>query len=275
MSGEADPNPRKKFDEAVIYAVQIANGFLRKLETYDIRLSGLRYLELGPGSDFAPQLVLASHGVQVTLADQYLSVWDTDYHPQFYQAFLKQWPGRKQAIETALDKNGYNGILNLVPEPVEKMSSVIDASFDFVLSNAVLEHVFDISQAVTELARVTRVGGIHAHQIDFRDHRNFDRPLDYLLLNRNDYQRIRIETKCVHGTTQRMPEMIEQFSKHFWLWEVEPNIFANLDYVNEIITQLPHDSPYLSWPSQLLRAVSGCLWFVRKLNGSRKWWRRQ
>ena len=58
-------------------------------------LDGLRYMELGPGADFAPQLVLASHGVQVTLADKYLSNWDSNYHPEFYRAFLAQWSGRK------------------------------------------------------------------------------------------------------------------------------------------------------------------------------------
>jgi len=73
MSGEADPNPRKKFDEAVDYAVQIDKDYLCKLETHDIPLSGLRYLELGPGANFAPQLVLPSLGARVTLADKYLS----------------------------------------------------------------------------------------------------------------------------------------------------------------------------------------------------------
>ncbi len=276
MSGDADPNPRKKFDEAVSYAVQIANGVLRKLETHDISLSGLRYLELGPGADFAPQLILVSHGVRVTLADKYLSQWDPGYHPGFYRAFLEQWPGRKEAIEIALKQGGYDGLLKLVSEPVEEMASLAADSFDLVLSNAVLEHVLDIPGAVAELARVTRAGGIHAHQVDFRDHRNFDRPLDHLLLDKDAYHEYRVVSKGVHGTKQRMPEMIEQFSKHFWLWEVEPNTLADLNYVNEIISQLPRDNPYRGWSPQLLRVVSGHLWMVRKsYQGPRSWFRKR
>ena len=41
MSPEADPNPRKVFDEAVSYAVQIANNYLQLLQTHDIPLGKL------------------------------------------------------------------------------------------------------------------------------------------------------------------------------------------------------------------------------------------
>src|SRR5579859_3377149 len=191
MSNECNPNPRKVFDEAVRYAVQISNSCLQLLQANDIQLDGLRYLELGPGADFAPQLVLASHGVRVTLADKYLSRWDPDFHPEFYRAFLAQWPGRNEAVKAALAQGSYAGLLTLVPEPAEHMPSIGDGSIDFVLSNAVLEHVVDLSRVAPELARVTRVGGIHAHQVDFRDHRNMDRPLDHLLLHPVEYQRIR------------------------------------------------------------------------------------
>ena len=148
MSPEADPNPRKVFDEAVSYAVQIANNYLQLLQTHDIPLDGLRYMELGPGADFAPQLVLASHGVQVTLADKYLSNWDSNYHPEFYRAFLAQWSGRKEAIEAALSGNGYDGLLALAPEPAEQMPSLADGMFDYVQTNAVMEHVLDLPQVV-------------------------------------------------------------------------------------------------------------------------------
>ena len=153
------------------------------------------------------------------------------------------------------------------------MESLADDSFDMVLSNAVLEHVLDIPGAVAELSRVTCASGIHAHQVDFRDHRNFDRPLDHLLLDKDAYHEYRVVSKGVHGTAQRMPEMIEQFSKHFLLWEVEPNTLADLNYVNEIVGQLSHDSPYRDWPPQLLRVVSAHLWMVRK-PGEKRWFRK-
>src|SRR5579859_3313039 len=260
MSNECNPNPRKVFDEAVRYAVQISNSCLQLLQANDIQLDGLRYLELGPGADFAPQLVLASHGVRVTLADKYLSSWDPNFHPEFYRVFLAQWPGRNEAVKAAL---------NLVPEPAEHMPSIGDSSIDFVLSNAVLEHVDDLSRVAPELARLTRVGGIHAHQVDFRDHGNFDRPLDHLLRDPKEFQRHRIECQASCGTTVRMPEMLEEFSKYFWLWTTECSTLADPGYMAELMAKLPGNNPYKSWPVQILRILGARLWFVRKAQNSR------
>jgi hypothetical protein len=95
-------NPRKAFDDSVRYAVQAARIYLDLCKRCRPDLIGLRYLELGPGADFAPQLVLASHGVDVTLADKYLSQWDASYHPMFYEAFLEAWGGIRRASNSRL-----------------------------------------------------------------------------------------------------------------------------------------------------------------------------
>jgi SAM-dependent methyltransferase len=258
-------NPRKQFDEAVQYAIQITQVYLDQLTKRSIAVDTLEYLEIGPGTDFAPQLVLAGLGARVTLADQYLAGWDADYHPSFYNSFLGKWSGPgTDAVKAVLDKGGYEGVVRLVAEPAERMTSLTPDSFDFVQSNAVLEHVVDLQATIAELARVTRTGGIHAHQIDFRFHRNFDRPLDHLLMDSESYTKFRLEDRGNHGTTIRMPEMIELFTPYFWLWETEINTVSTLEYAQEIWKKLPPDSRYRSWRPQVLSAVSGRLWLMRK-----------
>ena len=86
-------NPRKEFDAAVQYAVQLANFYLGQLDRQGVAIEDLKYLEIGPGPDFAPQLVLASGGAHVTVADAFLADWDPEYHPRFYRAFLERWSG--------------------------------------------------------------------------------------------------------------------------------------------------------------------------------------
>jgi SAM-dependent methyltransferase len=60
---------------------------------------------------------------------------------------------------------------NQIPVPTE--------SADFVYSCSVLEHVDSLALFYTEMARVTRSGGIWSHMIDLRDHCHPD-PHDFL-----------------------------------------------------------------------------------------------
>src|SRR5581483_10510224 len=193
-------HPIKALEDALSYAVDLSTNHLRLVKRAGT-LTGLRYLEIGPGSDFAPQLVLASHGVQVTVADKYVAQWDAAYHPQFYRAFLERWTGQADAVRAVLARGSYAGVIGVVPEPCERLASVAATSFDFVLSTAVLEHVADIGHCAAELARVTAPGGIHCHQVDFRYHKSFDRPLDHLLMDWPEYRRERrYGGGVVHGT---------------------------------------------------------------------------
>lgn len=256
--------PRKNFSEAVDYAVQITSNYLQCFEGNGVNLAGANYLELGRGSDFAAQLVFTDLGACVTLADKYLAPWDPDYHPGFYAAFLEKWGGPKDAIRAAVARNGYDGILTLANEAAEHMPSLRSDHFDIVASNAVLEHVVDMGSVAAELARVTRSGGIHSHQIDFRDHRNFSRPLEHLLIGQAEHAKLFAASKGVYGSQRRMPEVLDELGKYFWLMGLEVNDRATADYTMQIQAKLPEDSPYLSWPTPLLQIIGARVWMVKK-----------
>jgi SAM-dependent methyltransferase len=64
----------------------------------------------------------------------------------------------------------------------------VDGSFDTCLSNAALEHVRDPDAVVRESLRVLVPGGLGFHQIDFRDHLDFSRPIDFLRHDAKDWE---------------------------------------------------------------------------------------
>jgi Flp pilus assembly protein TadD/SAM-dependent methyltransferase len=62
--------------------------------------------------------------------------------------------------------------------------SLREGEADLVISNSLLEHVEGVDEAIAELARVTRHGGLGVHRIDGSDHRRYlspgHHPLEFL-----------------------------------------------------------------------------------------------
>ena len=72
------------------------------------------------------------------------------------------------------------------------------AEAGFVFSTAFFEHIPSVEEAIVELARVTRIGGIGAHVIDCTDHRRYGdprmHPLEFLTEDTTD--------ELVHGSNR-------------------------------------------------------------------------
>ena len=66
-----------------------------------------------------------------------------------------------------------------------------DGSMDMVFSLAALEHVNRPQAVIDNIFRMTRPGGWCLHAIDLRDHRDFDRPLDFLKMDEASYRAAR------------------------------------------------------------------------------------
>jgi hypothetical protein len=56
-------------------------AYFSVFEKTGVRLDRLNLLEIGPGPEFGVQLILASMGAHITVADPYLAEWDVDFHP--------------------------------------------------------------------------------------------------------------------------------------------------------------------------------------------------
>jgi len=253
--------------EAAHYSFRVVNHYLANLPGGRAALKGRRVLELGPGTHFATALILRSLGAEsVTVADRFLSEWRQGHHEPIYRQVCRlmseQFPDAEiGSFQACLDANDHPAqVIGKLPMPVEQIRSQDCGQFDLVLSNAVLEHVRRPAIAARALHDLTVPGGIGFHQVDFRDHRDMSRPLEFLLPDEGSFQDLFDD--C-HG------ECGNRFRPHQWghllqevgfsLTDFQPNMGAQTAYLDSYLPRLraAGASPYQGLGLEQLRTISG------------------
>jgi SAM-dependent methyltransferase len=179
----------------------------------------------------------------VTVVDPYPATWDEAYHPVFFSSLRRavaDLPGTDVApISNLLDDGEFSPhVIRRHDDPVEQLE-LGDESFDIVFSNAVGEHFFDCAAAFGQLHRVTKTGGWGFHWIDFRDHRDFSRPLEYLLMSDAEFAREFGLRRGEIGNRLRADEMAAMIeSAGFEIIRREATIQAGDSYLGNFVRRL-------------------------------------
>jgi SAM-dependent methyltransferase len=250
-------DPRNIAGEAK-HAIRVADMYDELAQRYGLSVPGLRVLEIGPGTHFGPQLLLADRGAQVTLVDRFVAPWDAGYHPYLYRE-LRKLTGPSRTLDAVIAAQGYPPeYLTIINQPAEAMTAVPTGSIDLVLSWAVLEHVYDLAAVCRSIARVTRAGGIGSHQVDFRDHLHMDQPLEFLL---SSPLRANIDFSYRRGErgNRRRPSELVTLLKRVGFDRVDINVTEEVGaaYLTDFLPRLraTRTSPYRSWPMEDLRIL--------------------
>lgn len=144
--------------------------------------------------------------------------------------------------------------------PLEELSKKYPEAFDITLSNAVFEHLYHPPKALESLHRAMRPGSAGFHQVDFRDHRDFSKPLEYLLLDEFSFHDLMEERHCECGNRIRPDEMLSLF-RHvgFAAVEFHPNMWAAPEYLSDFVPRLRNSgfSPYADISLDRMQVISG------------------
>jgi hypothetical protein len=257
---EASP---EAIDRDVSYAIQVADSYVSKFPEGAADLAGLAILELGPGPSLGTAVVLACYGARVAVSDRYLTSWDTAYHRPFYEALLLKLSEKdrvvsRDPIQLLLNEDGFvPAAVECIDKSVEELGDLEPATYDIVLSNAVLEHVQDVPRSIFNLGLITAAGGLNVHQVDFRDHRDFDHPLEYLTLDSKTFWQMFTERKGECGNRWRHFAMGKEFERAgFSLDRFTPNMYATAEYLEDLKPRVHSDFESLS--DEDLAVLSGC-----------------
>ena len=248
----------------VAYAMSIGGNLLKAIRQLGVPLAGKTILEIGPGINMGCPMILAAHGARPVVVDRYLAPWDRGYHGRFYDR-LKQELARTDPTADLRPLNALLAACDYPADVIQRVSSSLEKAplpngyCDFVWSNAVLEHVYNLDESFTQLYRLTKPGGYNLHQVDFRDHRNFDKPLEYLLISDKDFETTFENAHSDCGNRWRVEEMTDRLvAAGFELVEFAPTGIVRPEYLASLLPRLrTSGSRYQDWPEAKLQILGG------------------
>lgn len=258
---------RDAIEKDARYAIATAQSYVDCLPGGQSYLHNRSVLELGPGPNFGAVLVLLCWGADhVAIADRFLVPFNSIYHLPLYQRLrellIEHDPAlRLDPLLEVINSKRHNAAgLTAYASPLEVLAGAVDTPFDVTASNAVFEHLFDPRAAIRSLHKLTASGGIGLHQVDFRDHRDFSRPLEFLL---DDERSFALLFDREHGETggRLRPFQMEAMFREAGFSKVDfhPNLLAEKSYLDSLIPRLRSAvaSPFSQTNVSDLQAVSG------------------
>jgi len=192
--------------ESLDYINSVFNDYLKYSHIPTQVIRNKKILEIGSGDNFGVALkFLIAGALEVVCLDKFYSKRDPEHQYKIYQAMRKNLDNdSKQRFDDAINLS--NGI-EINPEKlkyiygkgIEEAEKLFNpSSFDFIVSRAVLEHLYDSDAAFSVMDNLLTPGGYMIHKIDFRDHKIFTaqgmHPLTFLTIHDPIYRLMTINS---------------------------------------------------------------------------------
>jgi 2-polyprenyl-3-methyl-5-hydroxy-6-metoxy-1,4-benzoquinol methylase len=174
-------------EEGAEYVTRVFRDYLAVSGLRPDDLAGQRILEVGPGDNLGVSLLFAAHGAaEVTCLDRFAPARDEAKNHAIYQALLADLePDRRARAREVLGAGSVPGSPVRLRRDlaIEAAAAALPAaSYDCIVSRAVLEHVFDPAAAWSSMDALAAPGARLIHKIDFRNHGFYEslHPLAFL-----------------------------------------------------------------------------------------------
>lgn len=173
-----------------------------------------------------------------------------------------------EVLDKAHFRIGESTVQHFFPRSFEETGFENDA-VDFLFSVATFEHVRDPLKCIREAKRILKPGGVTVHCIDLRDHRDFNRPLNFLHESDESWRSL-MEEYCRHNGSGymnrwRAGEFVRAFEgEGFEILEMDPEMKISAE---ALASELPYlDQKYRSLEREDLATISMSI-VARRKNG--------
>ncbi|MBD1945814.1 methyltransferase domain-containing protein [Coleofasciculus sp. FACHB-712] len=134
--------------------------------------------EIGPGDNAGVALLMRRDGCdRVDLIDRYFSYRDTEQQSKIYELIAQKYELYQFRKKDFWDERSLAGIYWKIGQPAEVYFQKCDQEqgqiYDFIVSRAVLEHLYNPLEALQHMVDCLKTGGRMFHKIDLRDHGMF------------------------------------------------------------------------------------------------------
>jgi SAM-dependent methyltransferase len=171
MSGAA--HAEQSVDEAV---EGISSLFEIYKATAGVKRFHGRFAEVGPGDSCGIGLMFLADGCEhVELVDRFFSMRDERHQRSINCAIVQRLPGlTKLLLNGDFSESSFAHLSRHYGEAAAAETFfAANKDYDFIVSNAVLEHVYDPLRALSAMASALNVNGMMLHRVDCRDHGQF------------------------------------------------------------------------------------------------------
>ena len=177
----------KGVEESLAYVADVFEDYFRFSGIEKQAFEGTHVLEIGPGDSLGVALMMVGLGVkQVVCVDRFLTYRDPNKERALTAALVGAAPPvAKERMSRCLDSD-----YRIVGDVIRYMSDVPfemaaeklgEIRFDYIISRAVLEHVYDIDKTYACCRRLIRSGGRMIHKVDLSNHSSIELyPLQFL-----------------------------------------------------------------------------------------------
>jgi len=191
--------------------------YLRYSGTSRADVAGKRILELGPGFTISIPLLFAADGASyVAGVDKFVPFQAAPYYARYYARLRETLDDAQKANydrAIRLDNLSLNqqvaGLIYGKDLP-EIVNGLGPESYDLIVSNAVMEEIYDPTPVLQAQGQLLRPGGVMVHMIDLRDYGMFSKrgfhPLEFLTVPDWVYRRM------VEGSGQQSRRMLRDYA---------------------------------------------------------------